>query len=98
MITSKSANPAVSFSNDARKYWERELHEDYLPITQDELELILTGMGYGFVKKDSSKLPFYVEAWANDFNLRSVDADRHKIVFLSWLKTLNTHIKWLVEK
>ena len=44
--------------------WDRELHENYLPVTQDKLESILSGMGYGFVKKDSTKLPFYAKTWA----------------------------------
>lgn len=78
--------------------WDRELHENYLPVTQDRLESILTGMGYGFVKKDSSKLPFYAKTWAKDFKLRRPDNEGHKARFLAWLETLNTHIKWLVEK
>lgn len=78
--------------------WDRELHENYLPITQDKLESILSGMGYGFVKKDSSRLPFYAKTWAKDFKLRRPDNGGHKARFLAWLETLNTHIKWLVEK
>ena len=78
--------------------WDRELHENYLPVTQDKLESILSGMGYGFVKKDSTKLPFYAKTWAKDFKLRQPDNDGHKARFLAWLETLNTHIKWLVEK
>lgn len=78
--------------------WDRELHENYLPVTQDKLESILSGMGYAFVKKDSTKLPFYAKTWAKDFKLRRPDSEGHKARFLAWLETLNTHIKWLVEK
>ena len=78
--------------------WDRELHENYLPITQDRLEGILTGMGYSFVRKESSKLPFYAKTWAKDFKLRRPDNDRPKARVLAWLETRSTHIKWLVAK
>ena len=78
--------------------WDRELLENYLPVTQEKLESILTGMGYRFVKKDSSKLPFYAKTWAKDFKLHRPDSDGHRARFLDWLETLNTHIKWFLEK
>lgn len=65
--------------------WDRELRENYLQVTQDRLESILTGMGYRFVKKDSSRLPFYAKTWAKDFKLRRPDSDGHKARFLAWL-------------
>jgi len=78
--------------------WDRELRENYLPITQDALEGILTGMGYRLSHKESSRLQFYAKTWAKDFKLRRPDADGHKARFLAWLETLNTHIKWLAER
>lgn len=78
--------------------WDRELHENYLPITQDRLESILSGMGYKLSHKESSRLPFYAKTWAKDFKLRRPDGGGHRARFLAWLCTLNTHIKWLAEK
>lgn len=78
--------------------WEREVNEDYLPVSQDRLEAIFRSMGYRLSHKESSKLDFYARQWAKDFKLMRPDDGGHKAAFLAWLKTLSTHIKWMAEK
>ena len=76
--------------------WEREVKENYLPVSQDKLQHWLTQfMDYELVHKESSHLAFYDECWTKDFKLNRPDNDGHKKKFQAWLKTLSTHIKWL---
>lgn len=78
--------------------WDREVNENYLPVTQDKLQKLLTGMGYSFKHKESSKLAFYAKTWAKDFRLMRPDSEGHRRKFYEWLASLNTHIKWLLER
>lgn len=79
--------------------WSREVQENYLPVSQEKLAKWLTSfMPYNFVHKESSKLEFYHDCWAKDFKLRRPDNMHYKQQFMNWLKTLNTHIKWFLEK
>ncbi len=76
--------------------WEREVKEDYLPVTQDKLQKWLTSfMNYSLVHKESSHLDFYDDCWTKDFKLNRPDNGNYKKTFQAWLKTLSTHIKWL---
>ena len=76
--------------------WEREVKEDYLPITQDKLQKWLTSfMSYSLVHKESSHLAFYDDCWTKDFKLNRPDNGNYKKTFQAWLKSLSTHIKWL---
>ena len=77
--------------------WEREVEENYLPVSQDKLANILTSAGYKFSHKESSKLDFYAKTWDKDFKLRIPDNDGYREIFSRWLKTLSTHIKWMLE-
>ena len=77
--------------------WEREVEENYLPVSQDKLANILTSAGYKFSHKESSKLDFYAKTWDKDFKLRIPDNDGYREIFSRWLITLSTHIKWLLE-
>ena len=76
--------------------WEREVRENYLPVTQDKLEKWLTSfMDYSLVHKESSHLDFYDTCWTKDFKLNRPDTNGYRKKFQAWLKTLSTHIKWL---
>ncbi len=79
--------------------WQREVHEDYLPVTQDKLEKWLTSfMSYSFKHKESSHLEFYDKCWAKDFKLNRPDNNGYRHKFQQWLMSIPTHIKWLLEK
>lgn len=78
--------------------WSREVQENYLPVSKEKLASILTSMGYSFTHKESSKLAFYGKCWKKDFKLNIPDNDGYKKQFYNWLLTLDTHIKWFVEK
>lgn len=55
-------------------------------------------MGYRLAHKESSRLEYYARRWAKDFRLNRPDNGNHRASFLAWLRSLNTHIKWLAEK
>lgn len=78
--------------------WSREVEENYLPVSKQKLANILTSMGYKFIHKESSKLEFYGKCWKKDFKLSIPDNDGYRQQFLSWLLTLDTHIKWFLVK
>ena len=78
--------------------WAREVEENYLPVSKDKLASILTDMGYKFKHKESSKLEFYGKCWKKDFKLNIPDNNNYRQQFYQWLLTLDTHIKWLLEK
>lgn len=79
--------------------WDREVKENYLPVTQDKLqEWIVDFLGYHLVHKESSKLPFYHKCWYKDFKLNIPDNDGYRKQFSDWLKSITTHIKWLAVK
>ena len=79
--------------------WTREVQENYLPVSQEKLSKWLTSfMPYHFTHKESSKLEFYHSCWAKDLKLKRPDNNNYSQQFLNWLKTLNTHIKWFLEK
>ena len=79
--------------------WDREVKENYLPVTQDKLqEWIVDFLGYHLVHKESSKLPFYHKCWAKDFKLNIPDNNGYRKQFSDWLKSITTHIKWLAVK
>lgn len=79
--------------------WEREVKENYLPITQDRLQdWIEKKLGYKLVHKESSKLPFYHKCWTKDFKLNLPDNNGYRKQFADWLKSITTHIKWLAVK
>ena len=78
--------------------WEREVRENYLPVSQDKLQYWLEDfLGMKLVHKESSHLDFYDKCWAKDFKLSIPDNNGFKKQFLVWLKQLKTHIKWLAE-
>ena len=58
--------------------WDREVNEDYLPVTQDRLAGIIIGMGYQLTHKESSKLEFYARQWAKDFRLNRPDDNGYR--------------------
>ena len=78
--------------------WQREVQENYLPISKEKLASILTSIGYSFKHKQSSKLEFYEKCWKKDLKLNIPDNNGYKKQFYAWLITLNTHIKWFLEK
>lgn len=78
--------------------WSREVQENYLPVSKEKLSSILSSMGYSFTHKESSKLAFYGKCWKKDFKLGIPDNDGHRKQFLAWLLTLDTHIKWFLQK
>ena len=76
--------------------WEREVNENYLPLSQDKLDYYVSDyLGYRYLKKFNTHLNFYSKAWRKDLKLNSGDNYGHKIAFAQWLDTLNTHIKIL---
>jgi len=79
--------------------WSREVEENYLPVSQEKLAKWLTSfMPYAFKHKESSKLEFYHKCWAKDLKLNTPDNHNYKKQFLNWLMTLNTHIKWFLQR
>lgn len=79
--------------------WEREVQENYLPLSQDKLQEWLTKkLGYKLIHKESSKLPFYHKCWTKDFKLNIPDNNGYRKQFADWLKSITTHIKWLAER
>lgn len=78
--------------------WDREVKENYLPVTQDKLASLLSGLGYSLTHKESSRLAFYSKTWDKDFKLNRPDTNGYRKQFSQWLKTLNTHIKWMAER
>ena len=78
--------------------WAREVQENYLPVSKEKLASILTSMGYSFTHKESSKLEFYGKCWKKDFKLSLPDNNGYRKQFYAWLLTLDTHIKWMLEK
>jgi len=78
--------------------WAREVQENYLPVSKEKLASILTSMGYSFTHKESSKLEFYGKCWKKDFKLGVPDNNGYRKQFYDWLLTLDTHIKWFLEK
>ena len=78
--------------------WEREVRENYLPVTQNRLQGILEGMGYRLEHKESSRLDWYRKTWTKDFKLNIPDDGGYRRRFAGWLAGLNTHIKWLAAR
>ena len=77
--------------------WARELREDYLPLTQGELEAALRGIGYRLVHREQSRLHWYMKTWAAELGLGpgcAAPAAR----FAKWLAGVATHIKWLAAR
>ena len=76
--------------------WNREVKEDYLPVSQDKLQYWITDfMGFKLVHKESSHLDFYDKCWTKDFKLNIPDDNGYRLEFQTWLRSLKTHIKWL---
>lgn len=79
--------------------WNREVQENYLPLTQDKLQdWIVNKLGYKLIHKESSKLPFYHKCWTKDFKLNLPDNNGYRQQFAEWLKSITTHIKWLASR
>lgn len=47
--------------------WDREGHENYVPVTFDQYEEIFKLLGMKILYKDSSLLPYFEETWKTDF-------------------------------
>lgn len=78
--------------------WDREVRENYLPVSQDRLQSLLRGAGYSLEHKESSRLPYYARQWAKDFKLHRPDDGGYRREFLAWLERLTTHIKWMAGR
>lgn len=79
--------------------WDREVDENYLPVSQQKLESVLRNvLGFSNIQKASTKLEFYAKQWAKDLKLNRPSPNDYSQQFMNWLKTLNTHIKWFAEK
>ncbi|MBP7118985.1 class I SAM-dependent methyltransferase [Candidatus Woesebacteria bacterium] len=47
--------------------WDREGHENYVPVTFDQYEQIFTLLGMKVLYRDSKLLPYFEETWKQDF-------------------------------
>lgn len=79
--------------------WAREVKENYLPVSQQKLaEWLTSHIGMSFVKKDSTHLDFYDKCWAKDLKLNRPDNEGYGKQVMAWLKSISTHIKWLLKR
>lgn len=49
--------------------WDREGHENYVPVTFDQYEQIFSLLGMKILYKNSKLLPYFEEIWKADFGL-----------------------------